>query len=62
MICLRCALQNVALGTGVVSKPLLTAGFIYLFTRVHLSALLGMKPVDAWAEVKSVRWTAMGKY
>lgn len=24
--------------------------------------LLGMKPVDAWAEVKSIRWTAMEKY
>lgn len=43
-------------------KPLLTAGFICLFTRVHFSALLGMKPVEAWAEVKSVRWTAMEKY
>jgi len=23
------------------------------------SAFLGMKPVDAWAKVKSVKWTAM---
>lgn len=43
-------------------KPLLTPGFIYLFTKVHLNALLGMKPVDAWAEVKSVRGTAIEKY
>lgn len=45
--------------SGIRSKALLTAGFIYLFTTMNL---LGMKSVDAWAEVKSIRWTAMEKY
>lgn len=50
-----------------IRKPLLAAYFIYLFTSVvttvlPLSALLGMEPVDTWAEVKKVWWTVMEKH